>query len=163
LLCSECNCETEGDRAETALGLIVNGTVRIENSRYRNLILECLERIPKSGRHIHLRTEIRTKKRGSLTGVVGLTTYTIGGFAPNGVAEEEAGAHNITFYTDLMDQLTDKAVLAVMAHELAHAWLNEHLRPEASKTREDDADMLAEMWGFESELVALARETEPVN
>jgi len=54
-------------------------------------------------------------------------------------------------------------VVAVMAHELAHAWLNEHLRPEASKTREDDADMLAEMWGFEAELAALAEQTEPLS
>ena len=78
------------------------------------------------------------------------------------MAQESSGAHTITFYTNLLDQLTDKAVMAVMAHELAHAWLNEHLRPEASKVRENDADMLAEMWGFESELAALAEETEPV-
>jgi len=94
--------------------------------------------------------------------VVGLTTFIIGGYAPNGVADEESGAHTITFYTDLLDQLSDKAVMAVMAHELAHAWLNEHLRPEASRVREDDADMLAEMWGFGPELQALAAETEPV-
>ena len=54
-------------------------------------------------------------------------------------------------------------MLAVMAHELAHAWLNEHIRPEASSAREDDADMLAEMWGFDGELEALASETEPVD
>jgi len=94
--------------------------------------------------------------------VVGLTTFYVEGFAPNGVVKEESGAHTITFYTNLMDKLTDKAVIAVMAHELAHAWLNEHLRPEASRTREDDADMLAEMWGFEEELAALAEQTEPV-
>jgi predicted metalloprotease with PDZ domain len=94
---------------------------------------------------------------------VGLTTFCVEGYAPNGVAKEESGAHTITFYTDLMDKLTDRAVVAVMAHELAHAWLNEHLRPEASKTREDDADMLAEMWGFESELAALAEQAEPIH
>ena len=91
-----------------------------------------------------------------------MTTFYVDGYAPNGVAKEESGGHTITFYTNLMDKLTDSAVVAVMAHELAHAWLNEHLRPEASKTREDDADMLAEMWGFEAELAALAEQTEPL-
>jgi hypothetical protein len=162
LLCSECDCEEVEDRAESGLGLVVNGLLKIENPRYRNLIMKCFGRIPKSGQRIRLRAEIRTRKRGSLRGVVGLTTFVVGGYAPNGVAREEAGAHTITFYTDLMDQLSDRAVTAVMAHELAHAWLNEHVRPEASKLREDDADMLAEMWGFESELAALAQETEPV-
>lgn len=92
-----------------------------------------------------------------------MTTFYVEAYAPNGVAKEESGAHTITFYTNLMDKLTDRAVMAVMAHELAHAWLNEHLRPEASDAREDDADMLAEMWGFESELAALAEQTEPVS
>ena len=98
-----------------------------------------------------------------MPGVVGLTTFAVAGYAPNGVADEEPGAHTITFYTQLLDQLSDRAVMAVMVHELAHAWLNEHIRPEASKTREDDADMLAEMWGFEPELAALSAETEPVS
>ena len=92
-----------------------------------------------------------------------MTTFYVEGYAPNGVTNGEAGGHTITFYTNLMDKLTDRAVVAVMAHELAHAWLNEHLRPEASRTREDDADMLAEMWGFEEELSALAEQTEPVS
>jgi hypothetical protein len=127
------------------------------------LLQECLDRIPNSGRPVRLRTEIRLKKRGTLPGVVGLTTFYVEAYAPNGVAKEESGAHTITFYTNLMDKLTDRAVMAVMAHELAHAWLNEHLRPEASDAREDDADMLAEMWGFESELAALAEQTEPVS
>lgn len=94
---------------------------------------------------------------------MGLTTFCVNGYAPNGVAEEDSGAHTITFYTGLMDRLSDRAVVAVMVHELAHAWLNEHLRPEASKFREDDADMLAEMWGFEPELDALEAETEPIH
>ena len=127
------------------------------------LLQECLDRIPNSGCPVRLRTEIRLKKRGTLPGVVGLTTFYVEAYAPNGVAKEESGAHTITFYTNLMDKLTDRAVMAVMAHELAHAWLNEHLRPEASDAREDDADMLAEMWGFESELAALAEQTEPVS
>jgi hypothetical protein len=34
-----------------------------------------------------------------------------------------------------------------MAHESAHAWLNEHVGPEASKQREDDADILGGVGG----------------
>ena len=159
MLCSECDESAEGGHG---LGFLGNCTVNVLHPRYLALLHECLERIPGSGRPVRLRTEVRLRKRGDLPGVVGLTTYTVKGYAPNGVAEEELGSHTITFYTSLMDQLTDRAVLAVMAHELAHAWLNEHLRPEASKTREDDADMLAEMWGFGTELAALAEETEPL-
>jgi hypothetical protein len=162
LLCSECEGGDGEDLVGRGLTLLSNGHMRVENPRYRKLFMTCLDRVPKSGHRIALRTEIRTRKRGTLPGVVGLTTFMVGGYAPNGVACEESGAHIITFYTILMDQLSDEAVMAVMAHELAHAWLNEHLRPEASKAREDDADMLAEMWGFESELAALAAETEPV-
>ena len=162
MLCSECEEEAEGAKREKGLGFLVNRTIRVRNPRYRSLLEECLNRIPSSGRPVRLRTEIRLRRRGTLLGVVGLTTFCVEGYAPNGIAREESGAHTITFYTNLMDKLTDRAVVAVMAHELAHAWLNEHLRPEASETRENDADMLAEMWGFEEELSALAEQTEPV-
>jgi len=162
LLCSECEGHTKGTSQQGNLGVLSNATIRVQNPRYMALLHECLHRIPATGLPVRLRTDILLKRRGTLPGVVGLTTFCVEGFAPNGVATEESGTHSITFYTDLMDKLTDRAVVAVMAHELAHAWLNEHLRPEASKTREDDADMLAEMWGFEAELAALAEQTEPV-
>ena len=158
MICNDC----EDVNCTKWSGFLANGTVKIPNPRYRALLHQCLGRIPQSGKPVQLRTEVRMRRRGDLPGVVGLTTFFVQGYAPVGVAKEESGAHTITFYTNLMDQLTDKAVLAVMAHELAHAWLNEHLRPEASRAREDDADMLAEMWGFAEELSALAEETEPV-
>jgi hypothetical protein len=163
LLCSECEEEAEGLTKYGRHPFLKNGRVGIRNPRYRALLHECIGRIPNSGRSVHLRTEVRLRKRGTLPGVVGLTTFSVESYAPNGVAREESGVHTITFYTNLMDRLTDRAVVAVMAHELAHAWLNEHLRPEASKTREDDADMLAEMWGFGHELAALAEQTEPIS
>jgi len=162
LLCDECGCEEGEDSADRGLGLLSKGVLKVDSQRYRLLLLGCLGRIPKSGHRINFPTEVRLRRRGTLPGVVGLTTFSVAGFAPNGVAEEVGGTHTITFYTDLLDQLSDRAVTAVMAHEFAHAWLNEHLRPEASKTREDDADMLAAMWGFESELEALEDETEPI-
>jgi hypothetical protein len=163
LLCSECEEEGEHKLLERPHPFLANGRLNVGKPRYKALLHECLERIPKSGRPVRLQTEIRLRRRGTLPGVVGLTTFCVEGYAPRGVAAEDAGAHTITFYTHLLDQLSDQAVLAVMAHELAHAWLNEHLRPEASKSREDDADMLAEMWGFESELAALSAETEPIS
>jgi len=162
LLCRECEGEEKRSSSEKRLGFLVHGTIKVHNPRYRTLLEECLGRIPRSGRPVQLRTEIRLRRRGTLPGVVGLTTFYVEGYAPNGVAREESGAHTITFYTNLLDKLTDRAVVAVMAHELAHAWLNEHLHPEASETRENDADMLAEMWGFEDELAALSEQTEPI-
>ena len=163
MLCNECEGEAGRKPVRSSVQFLENGTVRMPNPRYMALLHECLHRIPSSGRPVQLRTEVRLRRRGTLPGVVGLMTYYVEGYAPNGVAREESGAHTITFYTNLMDKLTDRAVVAVMAHELAHAWLNEHLRPEASEAREDDADMLAEMWGFEEELAALAEQTEPVS
>ena len=162
MLCRE--CDDEGGRGLSArrYRFISNGVVRVSAPRYRALLHECLDRVPRSGRPVRLRTEIRLRRSGNLPGVVGLTTFCVGGYAPAGVATEAAGSHTITFYTGLLDQLSDGAVIAVMAHELAHAWLNEHIRPEASESREEDADMLAEMWGFDGELAALASETDPV-
>lgn len=163
MLCSECNGEAERSPSEKRQGFLAHGTVKVQNPRYLTLLEECLSRIPNSGRRVRLHTEIKLRRRGALPGVVGLTTFSLENYAPNGVVREESGRHTITFYTNLMDKLTDRAVVAVMAHELAHAWLNEHLRPEASKTREDDADMLAEMWGFDEELASLAEQTEPLS
>jgi len=160
LLCRECEFDG-GEKVAVRYHFIRNGSLKVEEPRYRALLHECLERMPRSGRPVLLRTEIRLRRRGTLPGVVGLTTYCIGGYAPKEVAAAD-GSHTITFYTRLLDKLSDRAVVAVMAHELAHAWLNEHIRPEASTAREQDADMLAEMWGFEPELAALASETEPI-
>ena len=36
----------------------------------------------------------------------------------------------ITFYSDLLGALSDMAAEGVVAHELAHVWLNEHVGPE---------------------------------
>jgi len=69
----------------------------------------------------------------------------------------------ITFYSPLLDALSDLAATAVIAHELAHAWLNEHVHPEESKKREREADDLARAWGFGPELEALDKEAETVD
>lgn len=73
----------------------------------------------------------------------------------------DEGVQSITFYTDLLEQLSEKASVGVIAHELAHAWLNEHVSPEESQVREREADELARSWGFGKNLDALDLETEP--
>jgi Zn-dependent peptidase ImmA (M78 family) len=54
-----------------------------------------------------------------------------------------------------IDNIPDEAVIGVMAHELAHAWLNEHQLPEHSEKREAEANELATEWGFGNELALL--------
>jgi hypothetical protein len=160
LHCQEC-AVSEG-AGEDPGSFLTRATLRIGNPRLMALFVECLSRIPKNGNPIRLDTDVRLRSRGRLAGLVGLTTFSVVGYATRGVKRRPSGSHTLTFYGDLMGQLSDKAVMAVMAHELAHAWLNEHVSPEASASREEDADILAEMWGFEDELGSLAEETEPV-
>jgi hypothetical protein len=52
--------------------------------------------------------------------------------------------------------------MAVIAHELAHSWLNEHVSPGQSLKRESEADALARRWGFGHELNELDNETETI-
>ncbi|MDA4126303.1 MAG: M48 family metalloprotease [Thaumarchaeota archaeon] len=138
--------------------------VRIEDSRYRRLLTNTLSLIPTSGLPIQSLTTIKLRKKGSLPGLVGLTRYQMQEYRTGGrYRDAPSSRHVITFYSSLMERLSDDSVVAVMAHELAHAWLNEHIGPEASMRREEDADMLAEMWGFGKELAALAEETEPIS
>jgi len=137
--------------------------VRFEDSRYRRLLINTLSQIPTSGRPIQSLTTIKLRKKGSLPGLVGLTRYQMQEYSTGGrFRDAPSSRHIITFYSSLLEQLSDDSVMAVMAHELAHAWLNEHIGPEASMRREEDADILAEMWGFSKELAALAEETEPI-
>ena len=90
-----------------------------------------------------------------MKGLVGLTVYSL-------VEQGKKSGKNrqrITFYTDLLDRLSDRAAVGVVAHELAHAWLNEHISPEASRKREGEADELARKWGYGVYLEALEAET----
>lgn len=68
----------------------------------------------------------------------------------------------VTFNTHLLGQLSSTAQKGVMAHELAHVWLNEHAGPEESKSREREADELARSWGYGAELDALDAEADTV-
>lgn len=131
--------------------------------RYHNLFLNTVSRIPDSGLPVKSVSKVKLRKRGTLRGLVGLTTFSVEGYQMNQKGEfKPKGKHEITFYSSILDRLSEDAVVAVIVHELAHAWLNEHVGPEASKQREEDADLLAEMWGFQPEIRALERETEPL-
>jgi predicted SprT family Zn-dependent metalloprotease len=113
-----------------------NATLNFQEERYLHLFLHTVSQIPTSGRPICSVAEVRLRKRGTLPGLVGLTTYLINeGYQTNLNGVRPSDRHVVTFYGTLLNKLSDEAVEAVMAHELAHAWLNEHIGPEASKQR----------------------------
>lgn len=97
-----------------------------------------------------------------MNGLVGLTTYCC--VEPEegikgGREQTKPGKQRITFYSDLLGQLSDAAAMGVITHELAHAWLNEQVGAEASSKREKEADKLARKWGYGRYLDALKAET----
>lgn len=95
-----------------------------------------------------------------MEGLVGLTTYccvTAGGDPKH---PQRPATQRITFYSELLDEISDESAIGVIAHELAHAWLNEHTFPEDSKKRELEADDLARGWSYGGYLDALAAETD---
>ena len=161
--CEVCT-EEEGHPVETGRLYFLPATeLDFADAKYRNLFLSTVLRIQNSGLPVKSVSRVKLRKRGTLRGLAGLTTFSVEGYQMNQKGEfKPKGRHEITFYSSILDRLSEDAVVAVMAHELAHAWLNEHVGPEASKQREEDADLLAEMWGFQSEMWALERETEPV-
>jgi hypothetical protein len=141
---------------------LVNADIDVSDQRFLSLFSEALARVPKGVLPVRSVRKVRLRKRGTKAAFAGLTTY-----AP---ADQRAGRgspssgenerQTITFYTDVLDQLSDEASIAVMAHELAHAWLNEHVTPEESKRRERETDELASRWGFSRELGVLDHEAE---
>jgi len=101
-------------------------------------------------------------RKRAIQGTVGLTTYRSAGSSPaGGRGTVGHGTQTITFFSELLDQLSDEAATGVIVHELAHAWLNEHVSPQSSRRREVEADELARVWGFGRYLDALDAETDP--
>jgi Zn-dependent protease with chaperone function len=133
-------------------------TVFTKSSRFRRLFREAVRRPPESIPRITSVRSVSLSNRPTKT-TVGLTRYSDLKF----LMVFSRPRQTITFYSSLFDALSDRAALAVIAHELAHAWLNEHVRPEESRNRELEADRLAREWGFGAELKALDREAETVN
>jgi len=132
--------------------------VRVSDGSFLALFTRAVTSIPSETPPLRSVRRVSLKRRGGRPGLVGLTKW---GELSYGRTTEE-GIQFITFYTDLLSQLSEKASIGVIAHELAHAWLNEHVYPEDSQVREREADELARRWGFEKELDALDLETEPL-
>ena len=134
---------------------------RAESRRLLALIREALSIFPSEAKPLRSVVEIRLRKR-AIQGTVALTTYRSTESSPGGGRRTAyLGTQIITFYSELLDQLSDEAAMGVIVHELAHAWLNEHVSPQSSKRREAEADELARAWGYGRYLDALDAETDP--
>ncbi len=141
-------------------GSIVSGRVALNSSdrRFRRLFREAARRPPAGVPRINTVRKVSLSRRPTRT-TVGMTRYSRVRY----FLLLSRPRQTITFYSSLLDALSDPAATAVIAHELAHAWLNEHVRPEESGAREREADALARKWGFGAELDALDREAETVH
>jgi len=134
-----------------------NFVLKSRDQRFQRLFMEAASRPPPDVPRIKTVRLVQLSRRPTKT-VVGLTRYSRVRFFLLTHPRQ-----TITFYSYLFDALSERAAVAVIAHELAHAWLNEHEGPEESKSREIEADDLARRWGFGPELAALDREAETVN
>ncbi len=139
------------------VGILGRGfTLTAGGGRFRRLLTAAARRPPESVPKITTVRSVALSRRPTRT-MVGLTRYSRVRFLFLSHPRQ-----TITFYASLLDALSDPAATAVIAHELAHAWLNEHVKPEESKRREAEADSLAREWGFGPELDALDREADTV-
>ena len=133
------------------------------DSRLLRLLETALSLFPSSERPLRSVVVIRLREKSSTKGRVGLTTFSYvegtEGAEKNPGGRLKAGRQRITLYNGLLSQLSDAAAVGVIAHELAHAWLNEHVSPQSSRRREAEADELARRWGYGGYLDALDDET----
>jgi len=139
-------------------GLVAGGYSLSRDPRFRRLFSEANTRPPSDVPRITTVRSITLSKRPTKT-TVGLPRYSRVRY----FLVLSRPRQTITFYSSLLDALSDPAATAVIAHELAHAWLNEHVRPEESREREGEADALAREWGFGPELDALDKEAVTVH
>jgi len=138
-------------------GIVAGSYTLSRDRRFRRLFRGANVRPPSSVPRITTVRSITLSGRPTKT-TVGLTRYSRVRY----FVLLSRPRQTITFYSSLLDALSDPAATAVMAHELAHAWLNEHVRPDESREREREADALAREWGFGPELDALDREAVTV-
>lgn len=139
-------------------GIIVGPFVlKAKDGRFRRLFSEATRRPPADVPRITTVRLVSLSRRPTKT-TVGLTKYSKVRYFILSHPRQ-----SITFYSTLLDALSEPAAVAVIAHELAHAWLNEHVKPEESREREAEADALARSWGFGAELDALDNEAYTVN
>ena len=131
-------------------------TYESDDQRFDRFFFEATRRPPPSTPTITTVVSVSLVSGSSET-MVGLTRYSRIGYGSGATPVQK-----IAFFSQLIDELSDQAATAVVAHELAHAWLNEHVKPEESESREQDADALARRWGFGPELDALDHEADSV-
>ncbi|HMD79220.1 MAG TPA: M48 family metalloprotease [Nitrososphaerales archaeon] len=138
---------------------LLEGEVKVSatDPRFLRILRDALSRPPPSVPRVTTVRSVNLSSRPTKR-TVGLTRY----FDVRYLMVLSRPVQTITFYSELLDALSDKAAEGVIAHELAHAWLNEHVRPEESAEREAEADKLAREWGFAPELDALDQEAETV-
>ena len=129
--------------------------VSAADRRFLSLFSRAISRIPPEASPVSTVETVAFEGAGEKEGLVGLTLWRYGDDAAS-------PRQTVTFYGDLFGRLSDAAGIAVIAHELAHAWLNEHVGPEESRGREREADLLAKRWGFGEELAQLDREAENI-
>ncbi len=139
--------------------ILPNVKIETIDGRPVRLLERALSRIPVDVSPIYSVKRFSVRKSARKKEMVGLTTYCCVEYGPK---EARGPSQRIILYRELMGQLSDAAATAVVAHELAHAWLNEHVKPEQSRRREREADELAREWGFSSELSSLESEAETV-
>ena len=138
---------------------VLQGDVSLKGTdgRFRSLLRDATVRPPPSVRRITSVREVTLSRHPTKT-TVGLTRYS----RVRHVLVFSRPRQTLTFYSDLLNMLSRRAAEGVIAHELAHAWLNEHVHPVESPEREREADDLARAWGFGPELEALDNEAETV-
>jgi hypothetical protein len=145
-------------------GLLSGVRLDVRGTAIRVAVDEALAKLPPEASGIPTLRSITSKKTsegGSLAGLTRRITYerTIR-LGPAKTEEYEIVVQRIELYRDIMLQLSERSRVAVVAHELAHAWLNDNVGPEDSAMREEECDAQAEKWGFGDELKALADETD---
>ncbi|MFQ6010612.1 MAG: hypothetical protein ACE5KG_00355 [Nitrososphaerales archaeon] len=138
--------------------------LRIYDERIRDLVLQTVEGMPPDALDISSLRSIRLYEVSPTDTLAALTrhnSYDVTVRDSKGTEWDETRTRQeITFYRDILNNLSDLSVKAIVAHEIAHAWLNEHRKPEASPQRERESDELARKWGFAKELLALENETD---
>lgn len=135
-------------------------TVEADDGRFAHLFSDAVSRIPPDARPLVSLASVRLRRRGRMKGLAGLTRWSE--HSKRRMPSGGPGTQTITYYSSLLDHLSDEAYVAILVHELAHAWLNEHVAPAQSPEREREADGLAARWGFQLELEQLSREAEAI-
>ncbi len=136
----------------------------IHDERIKNLILQTVDNMPPDALEISSLGSIQLSDLSPTETLAALTThssYDVTIMNDEGNEWDETRTRQkITLYRDILNNLSDLSVKAIIAHEIAHAWLNEHVNPESSEQRENDSDDLARKWGFTRELLTLENETD---